>query len=835
MRDAFRWFARVVACAVIALLVAPAMVASMAFAAEETAIPAEHLEFFESKVRPVLVEHCYECHSGQSKVLKGGLRVDSRAAILKGGDSGEGMIPGKPDESPMIQAVRWDGYEMPPTGKLRPEQIAALEQWVKLGAPWPGTDEAPKPAAGKTYDWKKLQAEHWAFRAVDAPAVPQVHDKEWPKNGLDAFVLAKLEASGLKPNGPAEPRVLIRRLSLDLVGIAPTPAEVEQFEAEASKDIDRAVLGLVDRLLESPQYGERWGRHWLDVARYSDGYGGFLDNAGLPNAWRYRDWVIGALNRDMPYDEFLKLQIAGDLIDPEQAVATGFFALGPTYISDGGDPEAAAQAKAETLDDRVDTLTRGLMGLTVSCARCHDHRFDPYPQLDYYSLAGVLNNTTNFEYPLASKAEVEAYDQVDRRIKEIERLTRQLKTKLRTESRKAEEKEKKQLDDWEAESAKLKAGLKEKYPFVHGLKDADDRDMPLYVRGNPMKPGEIAPRRFLRIVAGEDPPPFKVGSGRLELADAVAAKTNPLTSRVIVNRIWQQHFGHGLVRTPSNFGALGEKPSHPELLDWLASALVDGLPVAPRTLSGSKIPTFKSQIPNKADQNSKGEKAEGSGLALTSSSNVYARPWSLKSLHRLIVTSATYRQDSAPRDDAMAVDGDNRLLWRYSPRRLDVEAWRDSLLSATGELDLTMGGAPTPNIDTVPRRTMYASVSRNGDKFASDAFLRLFDFPAPRATSEGRTQSIVPQQSLFLMNSPFMSARAKGLVARLNKEASNLAGVPAGDDRAKIELAYRLLYSRVPTAEEMKLGREFLKGDAEAAWPLYAQVLLSATELMHLE
>jgi hypothetical protein len=810
-------------------------------------ISAEHLEFFESKVRPVLVEHCYECHSGQSKVLKGGLRVDSRTALLKGGDSGEGVLPGKPDESPMIQAVRWEGFEMPPAGKLRPEQIAALEQWVKLGAPWPGTDEGPKPAAVKTYDWKKLRAEHWAFRPVERPAVPRAEGlrgggtkgiQPWVKNPIDAFVLAKLQSTGLAPNPPAEPRTFIRRLSIDLVGLAPTPAEVDRFEAEAKKDYDRAVAALVERLLESPQYGERWGRHWLDVARYSDGYGGFLDNAGLPNAWRYRDWVVGALNRDMPYDEFVRLQIAGDLVDRDQAVATGFLALGPTYISDGGDPEATAQAKAETLDDRVDTLTRGLMGLTVSCARCHDHRFDPYPQLDYYSLAGVLANTANFEHPLAPPEVVEAYDQVDRRIKEIERLTRALKVKLRTEQRKADEKEKKQIDDWDAELAKLKAGQKEKYPFVHGLKDVGDRDMPLYVRGNPMKPGEIAPRRFLRIVAGEDPPPFKVGSGRIELADAVAAASNPLTSRVIVNRIWQQHFGVGLVRTPSNFGALGEKPSHPELLDWLAASLVDGkLPSSPDAVQGSGF-----RVQGSAEGKSPSPRPSP---RRTGAREQTARPWSLKSLHRLIVTSATYRQDSAPRDDALGVDGDNRLLWRMSPRRLDVEAWRDSLLAATGELDLTMGGPPTPEIDRVPRRTMYASVSRNGDKFASDAFLRLFDFPAPRATSEGRTSSIVPQQSLFLMNSPFMTERAKALVGRLAREAK--------DDGARIELAYRLLYSRSPTADEMKLGREFVAGGnvratAEGAsgtasletagptpWELYAQVLLSATELMHLE
>ena len=806
-------------------LVVCCLVALGARAASSTSaadLPAEQVEFFESHIRPVLVEHCYECHSGQSKVLKGGLRVDSRSALIKGGDSGEAVIPGKPAESPMIQAVRWEAYEMPPNGKLKPDQVAALEKWVELGAPWPGDSGDAPPPAGRTYDWKQLQAEHWAWRPVQRPPLPPVRDVAWPVNPIDVFILNKLEGAGLKPNPPAEPRALVRRLYFDLIGLPPTPEEVESFvrdfslspslpvsrssaqdkETGRQGDRERAYLALVDRLLESPQYGERWGRHWLDVARYSDGYGGFLDSASLPSAWRYRDWVVGALNRDVPYDEFIRLQLAGDLIDRDHAVATGFLALGPTYISDGGDPEATAQAKAETLDDRVDTLTRGLMAMTVSCARCHDHRFDPYPQLDYYSLAGVLNNTQNREIPLASPEVVKAYDDYERKIKDLEQKSRQLRGKIRTESRATATEERKQLDDWDAEVAALKKNKPQKYPVLHALADIGSNDMPLALRGNPLKPGEIAPRRFLRIIAGSDPPPFRHGSGRLELAEAVVAPTNPLTPRVIVNRIWQQHFGQALVRTPSNFGKLGETPTHPELLDWLAAEFMQG--------TGGRIQETA---------------VRGQGTA--------ARPWSLKALHRLIVTSAAYRMDAAPHDEALALDGDNRLVWRMNPRRLDVEAWRDAVLAATGELDQTLGGPPIEDIAGSERRTLYASVSRNGDKFSSDTFLRLFDFPVPRATSEGRTSSIVPQQSLFLMNSPFMATQARHLVERLQREEK--------DDVARIRRAYLLLYGRPATAEEVALGREFVSIKFTESsgrlnpWQQYAQVLLSASELMHVE
>ncbi len=753
--------------------------------AEEAAPSAEQLEFFESKVRPLLIEHCYECHSVDAKKLKGGLKLDSREAALQGGDSGAGLVPGDSAKSLIIDAVLWKSLEMPPQGKLKADQIEILTRWVDSGAAWPANDEQAAATVPATYNWSELRSQHWAWQPVQRPIAPAVQDAAWPTNEIDRFVLAELEASSLSPAPAADPATLIRRVYFDLIGLPPPPEKIDAFVAAAAQDRATALAALVDELLASPHYGERWARHWLDVARYSDGFGGFLDGAALPEAWRYRDWVIEAFNHDLPFDQFIRQQIAGDQLDPPHAVATGFLALGPTYISDGGDPDATAQAQSETLDDRVDTLSRGLLGLTAACARCHDHKFDPIPQLDYYSLAGVFHNTRLNEYPLAPTETVQAYQQHQQRIRDQEAKVRQPAEKAKAEKRELTDDEKKQIESDTAQLEELKKTAPAKYPVAHTIADSGASDMALAIRGNLRKPGPIAPRRFLRILAGEDAPAFQQGSGRLALADALVAPSNPLTARVFVNRIWLQHFGQGLVRTPSNFGKLGESPTHPELLDWLASEFM--------TTQG----------------------------------------WSIKKLHRAIVLSSTYQMSNSLDAAAFEVDADNRKLWRMNPRRLDVEAWRDAFLSVTGELDRTVGGPPVDALLQSPRRTLYASVSRNGDRFAADAFLRLFDFPLPRASSEGRKTSVIPQQSLFLMNSPFMAARAKALAARLQKEAV--------DDNARIERAYRLLYGRSPTDQERQLGAEFLRSepDAGAEQKLtpreqYAQVLLSASEFMHI-
>ncbi len=667
------------------------LLGTLAFAAEakDVKFSAEQIQFFEARVRPLLSKHCYRCHSDRKKSPKGGLRLDSRNLILKGGDSGPSIVPGDPEKRLLIRAVRWQKLEMPPKGKLSKGDIATLERWVKIGAPWPD-EKQPIVKAPKTYDWEKLRAQHWAFRPVQKPTPPKRQSSSRIENPIDLFIQEKLFANRLKPAPSADPRILVRRIYFDLLGLPPTPEETDRFIENAKRSPQLAVTHLVDRLLSSPHYGERWGRHWLDVARYSDGFGGFLDNNPLLQAWKYRDWVIEALNRDLSYDEFVRQQIAGDILKTEQShIAPGFFAVGPTYRSDGGDPDSVAQAKSETLDDRVDTLSRGFLALTVSCARCHDHKFDPIPTLDYYSLAGVFNNTRT---------------------------------------------------------------IQDKKSPLHTLAEAGNRDMKVALRGDLRKPGEVAPRRFLRILAGADAKRFTKGSGRLELANAIADADNPLTARVLVNRVWLHHFGKALVRTPNNFGKLGEKPTHPKLLDWLAATFVEN-------------------------------------------------GWSIKRLHRVILTSATYQMSSRFDEKGFNLDGDNKLLWRYNPRKLDVEAWRDRMLAVTGELDNRLGGTATENVHSL-RRAMYLKVSRNGDRFATDEFLRLFDFPLMRASVAKRPTSIVPQQFLFLMNSDFMRNRAQTLAQRL------MTAAKSNEDR--VDLAYRLLFGRLPSTRERALGLAFL-------------------------
>jgi cytochrome c553 len=716
------------------------------------------IEFFETKVRPLLVDRCFSCHSAKAEKLKAGLYMDSREALLKGGESGAAIVARKPAESLLIDAVRYQSYEMPPDGKLRDNEIASLVKWVEMGAPWPAEQSTSQPGlTTKSYDWGELKAGHWAWQPVSRPEVPISKEaNDWPKNSIDHFVLQKLVDNGMRPSSASSPALLLRRLHLDLTGIPPTPDDIRKFETSFATDGQSAVVATIDRLLETPQYGERWGRHWLDVARYSDGFGGFLDNSAQPNAWRYRDWVVNAFNADMPYDDFVRQQIAGDLLaaSHDSAIATGFFALGPTYRSDGGDPEAVAQAKSETLDDRLDTLSRGFMAITVACARCHDHKFDPIPHKDYYSLAGVFNNSAINQFPLVEGAIVKAYRDGQKAIGDQQKMINDLRNKARNEERKLTPDEQKQTDEWNQKLAALKKAAPPMYESAHTLRDSGSADMKIALRGDLRKQGEVAPRRFLQLLSSADAAHFTKGSGRLELADAVASPDNPLTARVIVNRIWQHHFGKALVRSPSNFGTLGQKPTHPELLDWLASEFIE---------SG----------------------------------------WSIKSLHRLILTSATWQQSSQHRDEAFNKDGDNRLIWRMNPRRMDAESWRDSQLFVTGELDTTIGGPPIENITASSRRTMYAKVSRNGDRFASDGFLRLFDFPQMRATVDKRPSTIVPQQYLFMMNSSFMVDRAKALVARIS------TGNPTSEGE-KISHAYRLLYGRAATSSEVAIGLQFL-------------------------
>jgi hypothetical protein len=762
-----------------------AISATMSHVLAEAPTPnAEKIEFFEKKIRPLLVENCYACHSAAAVAQgkrKAGLRLDSLEMMLKGGDSGPALIPGE------INSRINEDMAMPPKGKLKKNQIEALTKWVTIGAPWPGSIPAtnlPAEEAGEPYDWQAFRREHWSFRPLSKVTPPTVKNRQWANSPIDHFILAKLEASGMEPNPHAGKRVLIRRAYLDLIGLPPPPAKVDAFLAD---DHPQAFAQVVDELLSSSHYGERWARHWLDVARYSDGHGGFGDNKALPNAWRYRDWVVTALNEDIPYNEFVIKQIAGDLIekDPEP-IATGFFVVGPTYQSDGGDPEAKAAALAETLSDRIDTFSRAFLGLTAACARCHNHKFDPITIEDYYALAGIFNNSKIADRPVAPQHQIQAHNAAQKAIVEqnkaingfLDTESKRLKVNRKEVEKALSSAGGKNLGAMRTELEKLKKIAPPKPGTAHVLTESGSSDMHVAIRGDLRRKGNKVARRFLQIIDGSVTKPYTKGSGRLQLANSVTDPDNPLTARVIVNRVWGWHFGEALVRTPSNFGVIGEKPSHPKLLDWLAADLV------------------------------------GNG-------------WSLKQLHRKILLSSTWQMSSAYNHAKFTRDGDNRLLWRASPRKLEVEAWRDSLLAVTGELDESVGGPPAGEILNSNRRTLYATISRTGDQFQSDAFLRLFDFPAAVSTSAKRSISTVPQQYLFMMNSSFMNARAASLGTWMHAHEAAI-------DR-RIELTYNRLYSRSPEIAEMKLATEWL-GETPTleVWRQYAQVLLSAHELIQI-
>ncbi len=1099
----------------------------------------EGLEFFESKIRPVLVKECYECHAADAKQIHGGLLLDHQAGLLKGGDSGPAVTPGDVQASSLIAALRHESFEMPPEGKLPDEVIQDFVRWVEMGAPDPRSEATETKSLAMSLE---EAANHWAYRPLVRPALPPLADASWPLNDIDHFVLARLESEGLRPVRPATKREWIRRATFDLIGLPPTPQEIDAFLADESSSAYETV---VERLLGSPHYGERWGRHWLDVARYAEDQAHTFAVKPSTSGYRYRDWVIDALNDDLPYDQFVKLQIAADLMDLDEAArfrhlpALGFFGLGAQYYKNSD----AERAKADELDDRVDTLTRGFLGLTVSCARCHDHKYDAIPTQDYYSLAGVFQSSKLDDAALVPQPQVEAYQASQQRITKADEavkafVAQQQRTAAETEAlkladyalaawrfRQAEaagtprplaelasstglaepllrrwiewlgDESRRQpappdtvqawvrlanapaakpavadaatgaatpdapaaelasnseaatasgpvpaspveaestasaeseltalaerietelriaLDiragrlpagtdlaagtdltadaasppkyepgkprytsplvtklnpivdvavdltgatqlhlvisdagdgkscdhaDWveplllhpdgpirltdlkwkkvetgfgnvnvdrnvsgqplriggqtfanglgshapcvivydlppgvtrfqaragldnggsdqgacgdqasiqfrvyteqpndlqqlqagevkpdqgvlsQTQTELLKWALADKgmfaisdkqldqllsgppleqltqlrdelksvqqaavpqYPVAHVISEAQIADMHVFIRGNPARRGELAPRRFLRVLADVAPADFAQGSGRLELANAIADPRNPLTPRVFVNRVWQQHFGRGLVGTPSNFGALGEAPTHPELLDHLAAKFV-------------------------------------------------ASGWSIKSLHREIMLSATYRLSSDWDEQAAAVDGDNRWLWRMNRRRLDVEAWRDSLLAVSGRLDGKLTG-PSTELDASDnvRRTVYGKISRH----ELNSLLRLFDFPDANITSERRSETTVPQQQLFVLNSPFMVEQAKAVAQRLFGDAQR----PIED---QIRDAFLVLYGRPASDAELSLGAAFLgrpttdENEQLSRAQRYAQVLLGANE-----
>ena len=735
---------------------------------------ARDLAFFESKIRPLLVKHCYACHSSQADMIEGGLRLDSRPGWEKGGDSGQAIVAGKPDESRLMRAVEYtdEDLAMPPDGVMPKTEIELIRQWISRGAPDPRATARPGTTA-RQIDWTQAMT-HWAYQPVSRPPQPTVRRADWPHNPVDRFVLARLESHQLNPVNPATPRALIRRLSLDLTGLPPSPREVDLFVSDTRPG---AWSRLVDRLLASPAYGQRWGRHWLDVVRYADDQlRTEFYYRPLPHAWRYRDWVVAAFNDDMPYDQFVVHQLAGDLLQKplrnDGVIAVGLLALGMMYQDDGGTPDGVAIAKSETLDDRVDTVTRGFLALTISCARCHDHKFDPIPTSDYYSLAGIFNNTGYVDELLLTTPAVAAdYDASQARIAS---LTKQLQTAKAAG-------DKAQLAQLATSLADALQAASLAFPRAHSVRDTGSVDMRIALRGNLRKPGPIAPRRFLQVLTGRSPTHFKTGSGRLELARSIADPRNPLTARVLVNRLWQHHFGRGLVETASNFGRMGQPPSHPQLLDWLAWRLIE-------------------------------------------------TGWSIKQLHRDILLSATYRLSSVSTPAHLRLDPDNRLLWRMPRLRLDIEAWRDSMLAVSGTLDDTVGGPAGDSLLVESRRTIYVAVHRDVQT-ESDKLLRLFDFPNPRIGSGGRQPTTIPQQQLFALNSPFVIQRARQLASRA------AAGSASTDQR--IARVVRIVLGRRALPGEVALGSDFLGEDPDhstdgqlSPWQQYCQVLLGSNEFL---
>jgi hypothetical protein len=645
---------------------------------------------------------------------------------------------------------------------------------------------SPVRAAPRTAEGRKW----WSFQPLRTTTAPALRDRGWPRRRLDSFVLAELEKRGLRPSAAVDRRTLLRRVTFDLIGLPPTPEEVEAFMADAAPD---AYERLVERLLSSPHYGERWGRFWLDLARYADVTEPWAD-VKAP-AYVYRDWVVRALNDDVPYDRFVRLQLAADLMPdapPADRAALGFLGLSPTYWKELKlDKDVIRGVVAEEWEERIHTVCSTFLGLTVACARCHDHKFDPITRADYYALAGVFASTRPADRPMLAEGLAERVMQARARLHALQGQIDKLQAKKPVSADVA-----RQVADLRGQLAAVRRETPEveaplapavEEASLHVLADGPHRtkleykageamDVAMQVRGNPANSGPVVPRRFLAVLSADPPRLFTHGSGRLDLADAITREGEPLAARVIVNRIWKHHFGPGLVETASDFGSQGARASHPELLDDLAARFVE---------SG----------------------------------------WSLKWLHREILLSATYRQSSQAGATLRAADPDNRLLGRVSRRRLEVEAWRDAMLAVTGTLRRELGGPSRELGDSNNRRrTLYGTVTR---RELSD-LLRLHDVPDATTHCPGRVRTTTPLQGLFVLNSPLVLAQSAALVRRLKADV-------AGSAKEHVRQAYLRLYGRPATAAQLRLAVEFLQGRDDAAWEEYAQVLLGSNEFVFID
>lgn len=881
------------------------------------------LEFFEKSVRPLLVKHCYECHSGRE--ANGGLLLDTRDGVLKGGDTGAAIVPGKPNQSRLIEAVRYKNpdLQMPPKNRLTAAEVETLEKWIARGAPDPRKAAegggAPKPVGMSIENGR----EFWSFQPVTNPVVPEVRQRDWVRTPIDAFLLAKLEANGLQPAPRADKRTLIRRVTFDLIGLPPTPQEVEAFLADESPE---AYRNLVERLLKSPGYGIRWGRHWLDVARYADS-NGLDENLAFGNAWRYRDYVVNAFNNDKPFDRFVIEQLAGDLVpeaNQETKTATGFLVLGAKVLAE---PDRE-KLEMDTIDEQLDTTGKAFLGMTLGCVRCHDHKFDPIKQSDYYALGAIFKSTKTFadsntgaikhwhEHSFATDEELAKLKEIDKLIAEkkaaastwrnqatdklrsaarakateylvaaagfdpdmpltqveaiakplglhprilhhcrlhlayhrddpffgrwhelaasgdvagIERHFRSLFAEAETAlaaARKANPKATK-LDDPRLELARaalhdtsgflavppkpefaFDAATLAEYnrlseearivesqaadaPSAMGVADGTVRtELAIHIRGSHRSLGKTVAREFPEVMRTSSVRPIlRVNqSGRLELAQWLASTQHPLTARVFVNRVWRWHFGAGIVTSTENFGSLGDRPSHPELLDWLARHFMEN-------------------------------------------------GWSTKELHRLILASSAYQMASTHPSEAAAipVDPENRLLWKFRLQRLDAEQIRDAVLAVSGRLDESLGGKSIPlrnrqfvfdhtSIDHTKydslRRAIYLPVVRNN----LYSLFEQFDFPDPTMPTGHRNSTVVAPQALLMMNSELVMDSADELARRLLEHP--------GDDATRIRMAYERAFGRPPTESESRRAMSFVQDKQKQSWSLFCQSLLASNEFV---
>jgi hypothetical protein len=853
-----------------ALFSLPYLATSNAQQTPSAGLSKEGVEFFERKIRPALADHCYQCHSAQAKKPAGGLRLDTRAGMLKGGASGEpAIVPGDPEKSLLIKAIRYADpkLQMPMGGRLSETLIRDFEAWVKMGAPDPRGAESNAVASShpEPYDFNEA-GKFWSFQPLRQAPIPTVNNRAWVRSPIDNFILAKLEEKNLAPVADADKLTLIRRATFDLTGLPPTPREIDDF---LNDDSPNAFEKVIERLLAGAAYGEKWGRHWLDLVRYAD-TAGCNSDFPVPSAYKYRNYVIEAFNRDKPYDQFIREQIAGDLLPiqnteakaaeqerREKIIATGYIAISRRFGSRDVDDNLM-------IDDTIDNLGKALLGLSVNCARCHDHKFDPIPQQDYYALYGVFKSTRyafpgteiyrrpHSLIPLASGKEAEQLDKYQNEVRDLQLKVEALQVErgfvrgrqreketaaeilaqkagktVKTDqlgriiaegklieedhddrNRYAGEASTRTVEEIEAELNKVKLRLSELTdpPNVersYAATEGQPADARIHRKGDPKNLADVAPRGFLRILGGARLPANYKGSGRLELAGWIAGANNPLTARVIVNRIWLHHFGKGIVQTPNDFGVRGAAPTHPELLDYLATQFI----------------------------------ADG---------------WSFKKMHRRLMLSRVYRLSASDNAANAAIDANNTYLWRFNRRRLEAEEIRDAMLAVSGALDRTINGPhpfpPERDWKYSQHNPFVAGYEHNGrsvylmqQRIRAHPQLSIFDGADTNAAMGQRASSTTPLQALFMMNNPFVHKQADLFGVRV--------GLAYADHAKRIEYAYRLAFGRRPSAVELSRGLAYLRDicadlaeintpeeeQTRAALASYLRALLSSSEFVYVD